>query len=80
MSSAHANFFYRRRNVLDLQEIKERMRDRKISSVAEAIGVHKVTLYRVLSGEQSPSYETLHALSDYLLERGRFSREKDGEA
>lgn len=54
--------------MLDLSEIKERMRDRKISVVALAIGVHKGTLYRVLSGEQSPSYETLVALSGYLTE------------
>lgn len=60
--------------MLDLQEIRERMRDRRITSVAIAIGCHKVTLYRMMAGGQTPSYETLAALSDYLLERGRFAR------
>lgn len=56
------------------------MKDRKVTVVAQAIGAHKVTLYRMLNGEQTPSYETLKALSDYLLGEGRFApaKAKDG--
>lgn len=65
--------------MLDLAEIRERMRDRKITHVAKAIGVHKATLYRIVWGDTVPTYETLKQLSDYLLERGQFKR-NGGEA
>lgn len=64
--------------MLDLGEIKRRMRDRKITVVAQAIGLHKVTLYRVLSGEQEPGYATLKALSDYLTQPMGVA-DKDGD-
>jgi DNA-binding phage protein len=64
--------------MLDMTDIRERMRDRKISTVAAAIGIHKVTLYRLLNHDSSPSYETVKALSDYLLGEGKWKK-KDGE-
>ena len=64
--------------MLDLADIRERVRDRKLTVVAEAIGIHKSTLYRMLSGDVAPSYETVKALSDYLLGEGKWKK-KEGE-
>jgi len=61
--------------MLTLEQIRERMKDRKVTVVAEVIGVHANTLYRVLSGDAKPSYETVKLLSDYLTEQGRFKKE-----
>ena len=68
--------------MLDLEQIRERMRDRKVTAVAEATGLHQATVYRVVWGEQIPSYETVKTLSDYLLGEGRFApaKAKDGGA
>ena len=61
--------------MLTLADIRERMQDRKVTVVAEAIGVHSNTLYRMLSGDAKPSYQTVKLLSDYLTEQGRFKKE-----
>lgn len=66
--------------MLDLFEIRERLKDRKLTAVADAIGIHKVTLYRIASGGGEPSYETLCLLSDYLQNKGKFApKAKDGD-
>lgn len=66
--------------MLDLAEIRERMKDRKVTAVAEATGLHKQTVYRAVWGAVAPSYETVKLLSDYLLGQGRFApKEKDGD-
>lgn len=53
--------------MLTLEQIRERMRDRKVTVVADAIGVHANTVYRALNADGKPSYETVKLLSDYLL-------------
>lgn len=70
MSSVDADFFTQGRNMLNLQEIKERMQDRNVAAVARIVGINKATLYRILSNESQPTYETVRLLSDYL-ETGR---------
>lgn len=62
--------------MLDLQEIRVRLKDRKLTVVAAATGIHKATLYRLVNDEVQPAYETVKTLSDYLLERGFFARTK----
>lgn len=62
--------------MLDMSAIRERMRDRKVAQVAKAIGIHKVTLYRLLNHDSSPSYETVKALSDYLLGEGKWKEKR----
>lgn len=52
--------------MLDVEEIKRRLSDRKLTVVAERTGVHKVTLYRLVHGEALPAYDTLQRVSDYL--------------
>lgn len=68
--------------MLDLEQIRSKLKDRRITAVAEATGLHQATVYRVVWGEQVPSYETVKVLSDYLLGEGRFAsaKAKDGGA
>jgi len=65
--------------MLDLQEIRERLKDRKLTVVAEATGVSRATLYRVAAGDTGASYDTAKTLSDYLLGEGRFAQRKEGQ-
>lgn len=52
--------------MLSLPEIRERLRDRRVRRVAEAIGVHHQTIYNVMDPSSNPQHSTLKALSDYL--------------
>ncbi len=52
--------------MLTIEQIKDKMRDRKASKVAKAIGISRQALYLILNGATRPSYDTLQKLSDYL--------------
>lgn len=52
--------------MLTLDEIRARMKDRRVRRVAEAIGVHHQTIYNVMEPGANPSHDTLKKLSDYL--------------
>ena len=52
--------------MLSLDEIRAALRDRRPSRVAEAIGVHRQTIYNVLDKDANPTHDTLKKLSDYL--------------
>jgi len=56
--------------MLTIEQIRKRMQDRNIKAVAEAIGVHQQSLYRIMAGSE-PSYRVLKLLSDYLEETCR---------
>lgn len=50
-----------------LQEIIEKMKDRNISKVAGAIGMHRQQLYLIVSGKnKNPKLMTIKRISDYL--------------
>jgi len=51
--------------MLTLEQIKEKMKDRKTTVVAEAVGLHVNTIYRFLEGRDS-RYSTLEKISNYL--------------
>lgn len=51
--------------MLSFEQIKEKMKDRKVSVVAVSIGLHENTIYRFLKGRDS-RYSTLEKLSNYL--------------
>lgn len=51
---------------MTLQEIIEKLKDRNLKRVAEAIGVHYNTLYNIVNGEGKPSYRTMEKLNEYL--------------
>ena len=56
--------------MLTLEQIREALRDRMPSRVAEATGLHYNTIRDVRDNPQAnPTYKVLKALSDYLTHR-----------
>jgi hypothetical protein len=56
--------------MLTLEEIKERLADRRLDIVAEATGLHVNSIARIRSGANAnPKHATLVALSAYLEAR-----------
>jgi len=50
-----------------LQEIKEKLKDRKLSIVAAEIGMSRQQLWEIYSGNNNnPTQRTLEKISDYL--------------
>lgn len=52
--------------MLTLEQVKLRLEDRNLHHVAERVGIHRQTIYRIVNGTTEPSYETLRKLSEYL--------------
>jgi len=53
-----------------LQQIREALKDRRLSVVADATGLHYNTLRQLRDDEDhSPSYDTVRKLDDYLEAR-----------
>lgn len=48
------------------EHIRLQLKDRKLSAVAQIIGINKHTLYRFVNGKTKPNPMTLKAISDYL--------------
>jgi transcriptional regulator with XRE-family HTH domain len=53
-------------SVLSIDQIRERLQDRKLVAVAKRSGVSYRTLINLVKGETKPTYGTLKLLSDYL--------------
>ena len=57
--------------MLNPEQIKDKLQDRKLSAVAENTGLHYNTLRKLRDGEaKEPSYETIKVLSDYFVGEG----------
>ena len=58
--------------MLDLDEIRAKLADRRLDVVADATGLHRNTLSSIRSGKiDNPSYAAVKKLSDYLTGEGR---------
>jgi DNA-binding phage protein len=66
-ASIVVNFFLRAQNMLTVEQIKSRLKDANLKRVAENAGVHPATVYRLMNEDSKPLYETVKALSDYLV-------------
>jgi DNA-binding Xre family transcriptional regulator len=56
--------------MLTLEEIKNRLQDRRLDVVAEATGLHPNSVARIRDGKNTdPKHSTLAALSAYLEAR-----------
>lgn len=55
--------------MLTLDQIKEKMADRRVRAVADGTGLHHQTIYEALKPTANPSYETVKKLSDYLTQQ-----------
>jgi DNA-binding phage protein len=53
--------------MMTVEQIKKRLEDANLKRVAENAGVHPATVYRFMQEESKPLYETVKALSDYLI-------------
>lgn len=49
-----------------LERIRAALRDRKITAVSEATGLHRNTIHKLTKGE-TPSFSTIQKLSSYLF-------------
>lgn len=56
--------------MLQLDQIKAFLKDANLRAVAQSIGVHENTLYRLMAGKE-PTYSTVKRLSDYI--EGKFN-------
>jgi transcriptional regulator with XRE-family HTH domain len=57
----------RETKMLKLEEIVKRLKDRKLSAVAEATGISYTSLWQIANGMQKqPKYKIVERLSDYL--------------
>lgn len=54
--------------MMTLEQIKEKLKDRNLTAVAEATGINKHTIYRFMNGQPNPAYETVRRLAEYLNE------------
>jgi len=52
----------------NLKFIREALGERRIEPISEATGISLTTLVRVRNGIGTPSYKTLEALSNYLMD------------
>lgn len=54
--------------MMTLEEVREKLHDRKLTAVADATGLHYQTVYRVAKSiDKSVSYDVVKKLSDYLI-------------
>jgi len=52
--------------MLTVEVIREQLKDRNLSKVAEASGISSASIYRLMNEDGRPLYETVKSLSDYL--------------
>ena len=52
--------------VYTMDEIRDRLADRKLRAVADACGLHHTTLWRLMTGRQEAKQSTLEALTNYI--------------
>lgn len=59
--------------MLSIEEIRSKLKDRKVTVVSQATGIHKNTIYKIRRGQvTNPELETVKTLSDYLQMQGDF--------
>jgi hypothetical protein len=68
-ASTFANIFSEVQTMMTVEQIKKRLEDANLKRVAENAGVHPATVYRFMQEESKPLYETVKALSDYLIKQ-----------
>lgn len=56
---------------MTLNEIREALKDRRLSIVASKTGLHPDTIAKVRDGVSRPAYETVEKLAAYFAGRGQ---------
>jgi predicted transcriptional regulator len=57
------------------EQIRQQLQDANLRKVAERMDLNYMTIYRFMQGETNPSYSTVKALSDYLVERSQVTND-----
>lgn len=52
--------------MLNIDQIRDKLQDRRLARVAEVTGLHYNTILGVREGKTDPAYSVVKALSDYL--------------
>ncbi len=52
--------------MLTVEQIQDKMKDRRVAQIARTIGVSRQAIYDILKGRSLPTYEMLRKLSEYL--------------
>ena len=52
--------------VLRLDEIRRRLKDRKLTVVAKNANISRPVLYQIVNNQTDPKFSTVERLSDYL--------------
>lgn len=51
----------------NLDQIREKLQDRRIAKVAQATGLHRFTIYKIRDGEtKDPNFSSLMKLNEYF--------------
>jgi len=54
---------------MDLDQIKEQLKDSNLRKVAESCGLHYNVVTRLMKGDTDPRYSTVEQLTKYIKER-----------
>ena len=54
------------KNILSLDVIRYKLRDRNLTAVAKNANVSRPVLYQIINNETDPKFSTVERLSDYL--------------
>lgn len=52
--------------MMTLKEIREKLKDRKMTVVSSETGIHVNAIYRFMNDQTKPKYDTVKKLIDYL--------------
>lgn len=56
--------------MLEVEEIRQRLKNHNLSKVAVAAGVDKHTLYRLMNERSRPAYDTVKRLVEWMESEG----------
>ncbi len=56
--------------MMEIEDLKKKLKTHNLSKVAEQSGVDKHTLYRLMSERSRPSYETVKKLVEWMESEG----------
>ena len=52
--------------MVQLEKIRNDLKDRNVQAVARATGIHANAIYKIMRGTTNPKYETVRKLAEYL--------------
>jgi len=56
----------KKEKIVDIDEIKRKLEDRRLDVVSEKTGIHRSTIARIRDGKSVPTYHVMRKLAEYL--------------